>query len=245
MRDICPLSVGLGSFECVSSNTNTSDHDQTLRLFKRRADDLFECSLAQREDSLELGQQLHMKLRVDKETGRTLVTELRQAIPPKEQVAYALTLLRPLTLKKDRLAWPKVLNALEQSSSGAAGAHVQMLSELRTAWDSYPARRMRIMQAPIDSIDAEPTVDAWDNEIARKFLYGDLVHGDDNSDLLDALGDDQVVFSAAAMASDGFRLVNNTYQLMHWLRPDVAPEEAFFSLRASAAQESDGVPQHP
>ena len=85
------------------------------------------------------------------------------------------------------------------------------------------------MQAPIDPEAAGVRVNAWDNEIARMFLYGDLVHGDDNAELLDALGDDQVVFSAGAMASDGFMLVNNTYQVMHWLRPDIAPNDAHFS----------------
>lgn len=180
-----------------------------------------------------------MTLRVDKETGQTSVTELRQVVPPKEQVAYALTLLRPLILQSDRLAWAKVLDALAEFSTDAATGHSKKITELRSAWGSYPARRMRIMQAPIDQTGGETTVDAWDNEIARMYLYGDLVHGDDNAELLDALGDDQVIFSAAAMASDGFRLVNNTYQVMHWLRPDIAPAGAFFSQRATSEQSSD------
>lgn len=226
----------LDNLEKVSSTASANDHDQTLRLFKRRGDDLFACALALRDDALELGQQLHMTLRVDKATGQTSVTELRQVVPPKEQVAYALTLLRPLTLKSDRLAWPKVIDALAQCSANAAGARSEEIAELRAAWDLYPAPRMRIMQAPIDPASGDPSVDAWDNEIARKFLYGDLVHGDDNAELLDALGDDQVIFSAAAMASDGFRLVNNTYQVMHWLRPDIAPTEARFSERAQSEQ---------
>lgn len=224
----------------MEAPTSSDKHEQTLKLFKRRAEEVFTCTLALREDALNLGQQLHVTVSVDEETGQTSVTELRQVIPPKEHVAYALTLLRPMTLKSDRLAWAKVLDALEQFSGTAAKAHSEQIAELRTAWTTYPARRMRIMQAPIDPTNGDPTVDVWDNEIARKFLYGDLVHGDDNAELLDALGSDQVIFSAAAMASDGFMLVNNTYQVMHWLRPDIAPDEAFFTRQASLSTASSG-----
>lgn len=217
--------------EDAASDQLAAKHTQTLRLFKRRADELFSCELARRDDAMKLGQQLHMNLVVDKATGKSSLRELRQVIPPKEQVAYALTLIRPLTLTKkgDRLAWVTVIAALEHFCPADDSNRAEHLAQLRESWAKYPVRRMRIMQAPIDPEAPGARVNAWDNDIARMFLYGDLVHGDDNAELLDALGDDQVVFSAGAMASDGFMLVNNTYQVMHWLRPDIAPEDAHFS----------------
>ena len=167
-----------------------AQHEQTLRLFKRRAEGIFGCELAQREDALKLGQQIHLNLIVDKATGGSHVENLRLTIPPKEQVAYSLTLIRPLTLKSDRLAWNKVLPALEAFRSEGDSKNHERLAELNAAWSSYPVRRMRIMQAPIDPDAVGPRIDSWDNDIARKYLYGDLVHGDDNAELLDALGDD-------------------------------------------------------
>lgn len=222
-----------------NSDPVASKHLQTLRLFKRRADELFSCGLAQREDALKLGQQLHMNLVLNKTTGETSVRDLRQVIPPKEQVAYALTLIRPLTLSKkgDRLAWRTVMTALDFFCPPEDAVNKERIGELREGWSKYPVRRMRIMQAPIDPDAPGPRIDAWDNEIARKFLYGDLVHGDDNAELLEALGDDQVVFSAGAMASDGFILMNNTYEVMHCLRPDIAPEHAHFSRTTVTQQD--------
>lgn len=73
-------------------------------------------------------------------------------------------------------------------------------------------------------------------------LYGDLVHGDDYTEMLDALGDQRVLFAACAMASDGFLLVSSTYQVLHWLRPDVAPRLP--SLLAHQ-ETSDGPAEHP
>lgn len=236
------LSAVPSSVDRVNEDPVAEKHHQTLRLFKRRAEDIFGCELAQREDALKLGQQFHMNFVVDKRTGASGIRDFRQVIAPKEQVAYALTLIRPLTLTKkgDRLAWVTVLTALEFFCPSERADIRQKLDELRGFWTSYPARRMRIMQGPSDPAVDGPRVDAWDNEIARKFLYGDLVHGDDNAELLDALGDDQVVFSASAMAADGFMLVNNTYQVLHWIRPDIAPNDAHFSRRLhEAGTESD------
>lgn len=214
-----------------ASDPLLNKHIQTLRLFKRRADEVFSCGLARRDDASKLGQQLHMNFVTDKTTGESSLHDIRQVIPPKEQVAYALTLIRPLTLSKkgDRLAWANILASLAFSCPSEDAVNMQRITELREGWKNYPARRMRIMQEPIDPDAPGPRIDAWDNEIARKFLYGDLVHGDDNAELLEALGDDQVVFSAGAMASDGFILINNTYEVMHCLRPDIAPEHAYFS----------------
>lgn len=226
----------------VSEAPTAEKHLQTLRLFKRRAEGIFGCELAQREDALKLGQQFHMNLVVDKRTGASGFQGFRQVIAPKEQVAYALTLIRPMTLTKkgDRLAWVTVLTALEFFCPDERVEVREKLRELRGFWAGYPARRMRIMQGPSDPAADGARIDAWDNEIARKFLYGDLVHGDDNAELLDALGDDQVVFSASAMAADGFMLINNTYQVLHWLRPDIAPDDAYFSQRSQQAEtESD------
>jgi hypothetical protein len=163
-------------------------------------------------------------------------------IPPKEQVAYALTLIRPLTLVKDRLAWRTVLSALGASCAESDERNRTRLEELSRAWLSYPVRRMRIMQAPIDPDAPGSRIDSWDSDIARKYLYGDLVHGDDNAELLDALGDDKVTFAAGAMASDGFILVNNTYEVMHTLRPDVAAEPAYFSRLAATHETSPAAP---
>lgn len=218
-----------------------AQHEQTLRLFKRRAEDVFTCELAGREDALKLGQQLHFNLVIDKTTGESHVEGLRMTIPPKEQVAYALTLIRPLTLAKDRLAWSRVLDALEAFRSAADGTNLTRIEELRAAWSSYPQRRMRIMQGPVDPASPAPRVDSWDNDIARKYLYGDLVHGDDNAELLDALGDSQVTFAASAMASDGFILVNNTYEVAHSVRPDIVPEAAHFTQLASASAAATSV----
>lgn len=213
--------------------------EQTLRLFRRRAEDVFACDLARRDDALRLGQELQFNLLVDRKSGETRVADLRQTIPPKEQVAYALTLLRPFTLKNDRLAWRKVISALDAQTSETPSLKPK-IDSLRAMWEKYPQRRMRIMQGSIDPDSKEPTVDAWDDEIARRYLYGDLVHGDDNAELLDALGNDQVIFAASAMVSDGFILVNNTYQVLHWLRSDIAPEGAFFTVHSTG-----GAPTAP
>lgn len=225
----------------MSTEQEIAKHEQTLRLFKRRAEAIFECELARRDDADRLGQQMHVTFSLDKTTGQTSLAEIRMLVPPKEQVAYALTLIRPLTLTKkgDRLAWVTVLAALEQFCAADSREMRNRIEDLRKAWKAYPARRVRIMQEPIDPSNG-PSVDAWDNEIARAFLYGDLVHGDDKAELLDALGDDEVVFAASAMASDGFRLINNTYQVMHFVRPDIAPENAYFTQKIMDTKLSSG-----
>jgi hypothetical protein len=215
-----------------------AQHEQTLRLFKRRAEDIFGCELAHRADALKLGQQIHFNVVVNKKTGERHVEGLRMASPPKEQVAYALTLIRPLTLVRDRLAWSGVLDALKAFCPDEIKGNAVRINDLRTAWSSYPQPRMRIMQGPVDPDADGLRIDSWDNDIARKYLYGDLVHGDDNAELLDALGDLQVTFAASAMASDGFILVNNTYEVMHELRPDIAPESAYFTQLVATRQAS-------
>lgn len=182
---------------------------------------------------------MNFTLRVDKRTGEASAHEFRVTVPPKESVAYALALIRPLTLKSDKLAFGKVLAALDAFRPKDDDRSKGAIEELQLAWESYPARRMRIMKAPLNPSAEGVRVDAWDNEIARAYLYGQLVHGDDNAELLDALSDKQVVFAASAMVADGFKLVNNTYEILHWLRPDIAPEHAFFTARVAAAQESE------
>ena len=105
------LSAVSSSVDCVSEDPVAERHHQSLRLFKRRAEDIFGCELAQREDALKLGQQFHINFVVDKRTGASGFRNFRQVIAPKEKVACALTLIRPLTLTKkgDRLAWVTVL----------------------------------------------------------------------------------------------------------------------------------------
>lgn len=205
--------------------------DRTLMLFKRRADDILTCELAQRDDVLNLGKQFTVNVEQRLSTGRTRMVDFHRVVPPKEQVAYALALIRPLTLASDRIASKKILDALRANCPADDALNGERIATLRSAWAGYPSPRMNITQAPIDPVSDGPRVDVWDNEIARKYLYGDLVHGDDNAELLDALGEPTVLFAASAMASDGFMLVNNTYEVMHCLRSDIAPDHAHISKR--------------
>lgn len=206
--------------------------ESTLKQLKRRADRIFDSELARRPDALQLGQQFKMQIQVDNKTGESSMTGFSREIPPREPVSYALTLLRPFELMRDELYWKKVLAALETQFAVGDEQFSNEMEQLRAGWSAYPIRRVRIMQGPTGS--TTPTIDMWDDEVARSYIYGDLVHGDNNDEILEALGDEEVLFAASAKASDGFILVNNTYQFLHRVRPDIAPRDAYFSTREEA-----------
>lgn len=179
-----------------------------------------------------MGKQLQLTV-TDAPAEEMTIQELSMVVPPKENVAYAMTLIRPLTLKnKDRLRYSNVISALRYFIPEDSGSLEEVIDGLDLAWEKYPFRRMQTSRLQVGPDDALiPEVSAWDARIARDFLYGDLVHGDDNAELLDALGQEQVLFAASAMVSDGFILVNNTYQVLHEIRPDLAPNNAYFVQR--------------
>lgn len=215
----------------MSSAPLRDKHERTLELFERRARSIFDCELARRDDALEMGKQLQLTVK-HAPAEKSSIQELSMVVPPKESVAYAMTLIRPFTLNNDRIRYSNVMSALRYFIPEDSGSIEEVIDGLNLAWEEYPFRRMQTTHSQVgpDNI-LSPEISAWDNHIARKFLYGDLVHGDDNAELLDALGEEQVVFAASAMVSDGFILVNNTYQVLHELRPDLAPRNAYFVQR--------------
>lgn len=168
------------------------DYTQTLRLFRRRAELLLECELARRDDAMTLGTTLGVDL-VAGENNRMVFSGLRMTVPPREQVGYAITLIRPFTLQRDHLAWTKILDALDACCPQTDTSASLHLADLRAAWDGYPYRRARYQVAPISPGGPGPRLDLWDDEISHMLLYGDLVHGDDYTEMLDALGDQRVL----------------------------------------------------
>lgn len=194
-------------------------HDKTTQLFIRRAARIFDSGFAKRPDALALGTQIKVRITEGWPGAQMSFGDL----PDEETIAHVVVLLRPFTLAKDTLAHSKVRAAL-RSFPGAADPRIAAhLDNLDKDWRGYPAARWQIMAG--NQVTGEMTLKPiWDSEIARKWLYSDLVHADDEADILDALGDPEIRQAGCAMARDGLILVANTWWLAHQLRPDLAPE---------------------
>lgn len=215
------------------SRPSTEEDAQRLRQFKRRADSVLGCSLAQEDEAPILGRRLRIRL-VD---GK--LESLKATLPDKESVATALTLLRPITLEREDIFHAKVMGALSRLSTDES--LTQALRDTKKFWKGYPSATVQMMRGMVGV--PEPEVSTWNNELAQAWVYGELVHADDHSALLDALGEEFILFSAGAMASEGFALVSNTLWLMHQIRPDIQPEPPAYGERHGPGQA--GAPAEP
>ncbi|MFD0557054.1 hypothetical protein FB566_2309 [Stackebrandtia endophytica] len=198
-------------------------HVRTLTGFERTAERVFTTELARREDATRLGRELQLGFGTDSETGDVAAQRLRLPSPAAKPVALALQLLRPLTTCVDHNEpmWSEVMSALDFHRPPDDMAITERVSTLRDRWARYPAPRLQF------TLSAETTDEESHDEPARRFLHGDLGDGE----LLAALEDDHIRYAACSVVSDGFLLVNSTYQVLHRLRRDIAPEDGYFSRR--------------
>lgn len=99
--------------------------------------------------------------------------------PPEEQIESAAARVRPLLLQGDPTHWAKVLNALGFFAKGNASA-IEHLGKLRKGWravseDQGDEGRSIQLVSP-DGKETEPTSDL---KLAYAYIYGDVVHHDE------------------------------------------------------------------
>ncbi|GAB3586337.1 hypothetical protein [Calidifontibacter terrae] len=192
----------------------TAMHEKRLKAFKRRADEIRSCRLFQHPYALLWGKQLIVEVRSDGQN------RIGRNLPTKAEVAYAVTLIRALTLNDENIYHQKVLGSIKHFADESLHDRIKATKK---AWKEYPPRSMQLILGREDDPDWQ--VETWDNDLANAFVYGNLVHATaEQADLVDEFAEEDVLFAASGAMSTAFMLVHNTVWLLHQVRPDLQDE---------------------
>lgn len=153
---------------------SASDCWRCVDLFLERADLVLDSELVRREDLATLGST--MKLIASVEDGSTSWRR-DQAVPPDYYVESAATRVRPFFNNDDPVFHGRVTNALLNLLTDTTPAEVkQVLRSLKKAWAKDEDNYRWSMGVAIAG--DPPGQMLTDRQIARDWLYADLVHAD-------------------------------------------------------------------
>jgi len=182
----------------------------TLDQFHDRAQRVLDCRIAQREDLATLGTQIHVLLSVQQ--GRHQVT---WEAAGEEEIESAAVRIRPLFLKDETVFHAKVMNALLHLTQQGPDSHRALLREGKKAWAGHKGGYRWKMTSAI--VDGPPLMGRMlsDREIARDFMYGDLVHADpDARARLKHVPMEDRLWAAASWITDAIKLTETTRRII-------------------------------
>lgn len=185
----------------------------TVEAFRDRAERILRCQIAQREDLATIGTTLQVVLLLD----GSGMSRLERQRPTDMEIDQAAALCRPLFLEQDSVSHLKVTKAISglvHEGRTASPGQAELLKALRKAWQDHEgAWRWKVGSSRDNSPGAQEL--RTDRQIARDFLYGDLVHADaDARRRLRLVPEDERFVAAGVWATDAVRLVQATKRLI-------------------------------
>ncbi|MGR6978372.1 hypothetical protein [Mycobacteroides abscessus] len=152
--------------------------------------------------------------------GANHLAVIRSSLPDEVQFESLATRVRTFTLKRDRLYWPKVLDALDRLT-GLEDERLRSRSELlRNAWSKATERDTRQERAYRLGYQFGEDGEQFhftDIDIAYAWLYQDVAHGDEVST---GYFDVKERYRAAVVVFSGMALV--AIETLHYLNDLVA-----------------------
>lgn len=143
--------------------------------------------------------------------GEPLSTFVREH-PPVEEIEAAAARLRPLFLERDGIHYNQVAKAVSSLTQNSAPEVIQRVTACREAWRSLPGSETWFMQAGTES---DMTPQTSDRQIAKDWLYGDLIHADAEAQYrIRHIPEDDRIMAALLWVKDSILLTRATYQLI-------------------------------
>lgn len=181
-----------------------------LRRFQDRAERLFDSAIAKRADLATLGTTMQILMKA--ESGSATIT---QEHPPIEEIEAAASKLRPIFLQDEDVHYYKVLSALGYLTRSASAEARKSVASCRSSWKRVTDSNYWAVEAAKGEDFADRMPLTWDRQIARDWLYGYLVHDDEEAQhRLRLLGEREKIMAGLLWVKDGLLLVRGTYQLV-------------------------------
>lgn len=181
----------------------------TLDEFVGRADRVLSSSIAQRQDLATVGTTMNLIASLS-EGGTSW--RIEYGYPPEADIESAATRVRPLFLNDDPIFHGKVTNAMGGLAQGAPQLQQELVKVLKKSWQAHD----KGYRWAFATSKNPHLAGAWrnDRQIARDFLYGELVHADaDARRRLRYVPESERLQAAVVWVADAIRLTQATKQL--------------------------------
>lgn len=192
-------------------------HEQRLRLADERARRVLEASLASRPDVVSMGMRVNML--IDKRDGS--VDSVSFPTMDWEALGYLAMESRPFTLAREEVQFEKVARSLRRFATTEPQQVMSAQLDRLREQSGHP-RMYFYMARRTDGQELIPggTTDA---KVGDRVLYSQLVHADDESDLLQHIDTDTQGWALAGMVGDWVALIAHYQWITHMIRPDLCP----------------------
>ncbi|MGL5829042.1 MAG: hypothetical protein ACRC0L_05670 [Angustibacter sp.] len=188
-------------------------HLQRLHRAQERSAAVLSCAAAQDTLAPKLGTEFKVVL-----APMTGQAEFAFDVIEPELLAYAATLARPFTLKREAIYGPSVAKSLLRFAS--TERQRDMSTQVCRMWEELPLRRMQTFSSTMPN----PQEGVWDWQVADRVLYSEVVHADDASEILDHVPAGIKQWAFAGFVGDWFAVIAHQQAILNWVRPDICSE---------------------
>lgn len=195
------------------SDTNTlAGRWFTIDAFSERAARILSSDIARRQDLATMGTQLKF-VSSGTSDGRTS-WRMDREVPPEAETESAFTRIRPIFLQGDPVFHGMVMTAIGGLTREAPSHQKAATRAVRDAWRSFEKSNRWSMGVATEASGLEGAM-RTDRQIARDFLYGDLVHAEaDAQRRLAGVSREDRLIAAVPWVSDAIHLTEATRRLI-------------------------------
>ena len=208
---------------------NDAGYEKRIIRSNVRIQQAFETSLARDPQVITMGTQVHVSMLVNKKTDKPVDSEIRLNEIDPEKLAFLAIKLRPLLLKSEDIYYNDTIKALCRFAKN--DQQKRFVEQLKPLWEGCSRSRMFTFAANAQGEELIPG-GAGDAHIGDRVLYSQLIHADDESELLVHIDAQWQQWSLAALVGDWTAMVAHQQHVMHQIRPDLVPKKTAWAGNA-------------
>lgn len=199
------------------------DHQRLLDATKRCRATL-RSTVAQDPLCPRMGMSIKSALQINLKTGETSWApfDFTSGLPPRDSLDAAMIKARPFMLKNEGIYYKHVISALERRTTNEE--YLVACRMLRHLFPSAPFKRVEFFAANISSKRELLPPGVTNAVVGDRFVYSQVAHADDASNILDNIREPEQVWSYAAMVGDWIALISALETLIHLVCPEICPQ---------------------